>query len=39
MESNGVSVSLATAFSWYNSSDGLDVQENRGQASGAYIFR
>ena len=39
MESNGVSVTLSTSFSWYNSSDGLDVQENRGQASGAYIFR
>ena len=26
-------------LSWYNSSDGLDADENRGQSSGAYIFR
>lgn len=39
MSSQGTSVQLSTFFGWYNSSDGLEVQENRGQSSGAYIFR
>ncbi|EFN53834.1 hypothetical protein CHLNCDRAFT_36397 [Chlorella variabilis] len=38
MSSQGTSVQLSTFFGWYNSSDGLEVQENRGQSSGAYIF-
>ena len=37
--SDGVSAALSTRFLWYNSSDGLDSSEDRGQASGAYIFR
>ncbi|KAL4856940.1 Alpha-mannosidase [Chlorella vulgaris] len=32
-------VQLSMHLAWYNSSDGLETQENRGQASGAYIFR
>ena len=41
MSANGATARLSTSFAWYNSSDGLDVGEehNRGQASGAYIFR
>ena len=41
MAANGATARLSTSFAWYNSSDGLDVGEehNRGQASGAYIFR
>lgn len=35
----GPSIALSAALRWYNSSDGLDSQEDRGQASGAYIFR
>lgn len=42
-KAGGVAAALSTAFRWYNSSDGLEVLEggdyNRGQASGAYIFR
>lgn len=36
---DGMQTSITTHMAWYNSSDGLDVTENRGQASGAYIFR
>lgn len=39
MRVGATSARLAVSFAWYNSSDGLDSQENRGQASGAYIFR
>ncbi|KAL4437798.1 hypothetical protein ABPG77_005710 [Micractinium sp. CCAP 211/92] len=39
MSVGAVSARLTTSFAWYNSSDGLDSEENRGQASGAYIFR
>ena len=39
MSAEGASVKLSTRFGWYNSSDGLETQDNRGQASGAYIFR
>ena len=41
MTANGATARISTSFAWYNSSDGLDVGEerNRGQASGAYIFR
>lgn len=39
MSAGGVSAKLSTHFAWYNASDGLDSQENRGQGSGAYIFR
>ena len=42
-KAGGVGAALSTAFRWYNSSDGLEVPQggdnNRGQASGAYIFR
>jgi hypothetical protein len=38
---NGPSTPLSVFFVWYNASDGLNVGEHcdRGQASGAYIFR
>ncbi|GAB4821252.1 hypothetical protein N2152v2_008298 [Parachlorella kessleri] len=39
MKTGDAEMELVTRFAWYNSSDGLDVSENRGQASGAYIFR
>jgi hypothetical protein len=39
MKSGDVEMDLVTRFAWYNSSDGLETNENRGQASGAYIFR
>ncbi|KAL4419672.1 hypothetical protein ABPG75_006770 [Micractinium tetrahymenae] len=39
MSVGGTTARLTTSFAWYNSSDGLDSDENRGQASGAYIFR
>lgn len=35
----GPSVRLTAAFRCYNASDGLESDEGRGQASGAYIFR
>lgn len=39
----GAQARLSAAFGWYNSSDGLEAghgpDDNRGQASGAYIFR
>jgi len=39
IEGNGQSHSISASVWWYNSSDGLDSKENRGQSSGAYIFR
>lgn len=36
---NGPSAKVATTLMWYNASDGQDVDEDRGQSSGAYIFR
>jgi hypothetical protein len=39
LTAEGVTTQLSLWFSWYNSSDGLEATENRGQASGAYIFR
>lgn len=39
MRSGDTRIKLTTSFAWYNSSDGLDSSETRGQASGAYIFR
>ena len=41
MTANGATARVSTSFAWYNSSDGLDAGEerNRGQASGAYVFR
>lgn len=37
---SGVSTKLDQKWGWYNSSDGnVDKKNNRGQASGAYIFR
>ena len=38
-EAQGLSVDISAALRFYNSSDGLDSDEDRGQASGAYIFR
>ena len=35
----GPALPLSANLRWYNSSDGLDSEEDRGQASGAYIFR
>ena len=39
----GAQAHLSASFGWYNSSDGLEAghgpDDNRGQASGAYIFR
>jgi alpha-mannosidase len=35
----GPAVALTPQFFWYNASDGLEAQEDRGQSSGAYIFR
>lgn len=40
----GATARLSASFGWYNASDGLDVpaepeDNNRGQASSAYIFR
>lgn len=32
-------IPLTVSLWWYNSSDGLDTDRNRGQSSGAYIFR
>jgi alpha-mannosidase len=32
-------IQLSSALRWYNASDGLDSEEDRGQSSGAYIFR
>lgn len=41
MKAGDVSARLSASFGWYNASDGLEAppEENRGQASGAYIFR
>jgi hypothetical protein len=36
---DGTLINLATDFLWYNASDGLESQSNRGQSSGVYIFR
>lgn len=36
---SGVAIDFATRFGWYNSSDGLNQEENKGQAAGAYISR
>ncbi|KAI8100833.1 hypothetical protein M9434_005218 [Picochlorum sp. BPE23] len=38
-EHGSESIPFFCTLSWYNSSDGLDSQVNRGQGSGAYIFR
>jgi len=35
----GPRIKLSSSFSWYNSSDGLNSDEDRLQSSGAYIFR
>jgi len=32
-------IQLSSSLRWYNASDGLDSNEDRGQSSGAYIFR
>ncbi|KAL4536505.1 hypothetical protein Ndes2437B_g05917 [Nannochloris sp. 'desiccata'] len=32
-------IRLSSSLRWYNASDGLDSDEDRGQSSGAYIFR
>jgi hypothetical protein len=34
-----VTMPFSFSLHWYNSSDGLDSDVNRGQSSGAYIFR
>lgn len=36
---DGISTPLDVSFISYNSSDGFETDEDRGQASGAYIFR
>ena len=36
---SGTSIPLAMSYVWFNASDGLDSDEDKNQASGAYIFR
>lgn len=36
---DGISIPFTCDLLWYNSSDGLHSDVNRGQSSGAYIFR
>jgi alpha-mannosidase len=38
-DDSSTTIKLSSSLRWYNASDGLDSEEDRGQASGAYIFR
>jgi alpha-mannosidase len=39
VSSDFTTIQLSSTLRWHNASDGLDSDEDRGQSSGAYIFR